>query len=114
MPACWFLVTRCLIVIGMEQPLISPEAPIPVVDIAAIEDRLGGAANVALNIAALGGTASLVAAVGADEAASALRTKLEEAPALPVNLLNSMIGQPLRRCALSARSNSWYEQILKS
>jgi D-beta-D-heptose 7-phosphate kinase/D-beta-D-heptose 1-phosphate adenosyltransferase len=58
---------------------ISPEAPIPVVDIAAIEDRLGGAANVALNIAALGGTASLVAAVGADEAASALRTKLEGA-----------------------------------
>ena len=58
---------------------ISPEAPIPVVDIAEIEDRLGGAANVALNIAALGGTASLVAAVGQDEAATALKTKLDSA-----------------------------------
>ncbi|GGE85135.1 bifunctional D-glycero-beta-D-manno-heptose-7-phosphate kinase/D-glycero-beta-D-manno-heptose 1-phosphate adenylyltransferase HldE [Shewanella carassii] len=53
---------------------ISPEAPVPVVRINQIEDRPGGAANVALNIAALGGSVQLAGIVGADEAASALNT----------------------------------------
>ena len=39
---------------------ISPEAPVPVVKVEQIEDRPGGAANVALNIAALGAPAVLV------------------------------------------------------
>lgn len=39
---------------------ISPEAPVPVVRVDQIEDRPGGAANVALNIAALGARALLV------------------------------------------------------
>ncbi|MCL1065994.1 bifunctional D-glycero-beta-D-manno-heptose-7-phosphate kinase/D-glycero-beta-D-manno-heptose 1-phosphate adenylyltransferase HldE [Shewanella olleyana] len=51
---------------------ISPEAPVPVVNINEIEDRPGGAANVALNIAALGGQAQLAGIVGADETAQAL------------------------------------------
>ncbi|NDO73439.1 bifunctional D-glycero-beta-D-manno-heptose-7-phosphate kinase/D-glycero-beta-D-manno-heptose 1-phosphate adenylyltransferase HldE [Shewanella sp. SE1] len=51
---------------------ISPEAPVPVVRINQIEDRPGGAANVALNIAALGGSVQLAGIVGADEAAAAL------------------------------------------
>jgi len=46
---------------------ISPEAPVPVVKVARCEDRLGGAANVARNIAALGGQATLVGIVGDDE-----------------------------------------------
>src|SRR5690606_4135332 len=46
---------------------ISPEAPVPVVRVARREDRLGGAANVARNIAALGAGASLLGVVGADE-----------------------------------------------
>ena len=53
---------------------ISPEAPVPVVKIERIEERLGGAANVARNVAALGARASLVSVVGADEAGR----KLEE------------------------------------
>ncbi|USD37017.1 bifunctional D-glycero-beta-D-manno-heptose-7-phosphate kinase/D-glycero-beta-D-manno-heptose 1-phosphate adenylyltransferase HldE [Ferrimonas sp. SCSIO 43195] len=56
---------------------ISPEAPVPVVKVEQIEDRPGGAANVALNIAALGGQAQLVGLVGKDEAADALRKGVE-------------------------------------
>jgi len=50
---------------------ISPEAPVPVVKVEQVEDRPGGAANVALNIAALGAGATLVGATGRDEAAEA-------------------------------------------
>jgi rfaE bifunctional protein kinase chain/domain len=55
---------------------ISPEAPVPVVQFHSDYVRLGGAANVAHNIAALGGTASLVGLVGADAAATRLREQL--------------------------------------
>ncbi|MFC5472715.1 D-glycero-beta-D-manno-heptose-7-phosphate kinase [Paraherbaspirillum soli] len=47
---------------------ISPEAPVPVVRIEKREERLGGAANVARNIATLGGGAGLLGVVGQDEA----------------------------------------------
>lgn len=47
---------------------ISPEAPVPVVRVARCEDRLGGAANVARNIVALGAQATLLGITGADEA----------------------------------------------
>ncbi|MEO8537346.1 MAG: D-glycero-beta-D-manno-heptose-7-phosphate kinase [Betaproteobacteria bacterium] len=56
---------------------ISPEAPVPVVRIARTEERPGGAANVARNIAALGAHAALLAATGADEPADALRRMLD-------------------------------------
>ncbi|QIZ77740.1 bifunctional D-glycero-beta-D-manno-heptose-7-phosphate kinase/D-glycero-beta-D-manno-heptose 1-phosphate adenylyltransferase HldE [Ferrimonas lipolytica] len=55
---------------------ISPEAPVPVVKVDQTEDRPGGAANVALNVAALGGQAQLVGLVGADEAAQVLKASL--------------------------------------
>ncbi|MCL6415605.1 bifunctional D-glycero-beta-D-manno-heptose-7-phosphate kinase/D-glycero-beta-D-manno-heptose 1-phosphate adenylyltransferase HldE [Aestuariirhabdus sp. Z084] len=58
---------------------ISPEAPVPVVKVGQVEDRPGGAGNVALNIAALGAPAYLVAVTGQDEAAEVLRTRLEAA-----------------------------------
>ncbi|WP_417348076.1 bifunctional D-glycero-beta-D-manno-heptose-7-phosphate kinase/D-glycero-beta-D-manno-heptose 1-phosphate adenylyltransferase HldE [Ferrimonas sp.] len=56
---------------------ISPEAPVPVVKINEIEDRPGGAANVALNIAALGGQSELIGLVGQDEAADTLINKVQ-------------------------------------
>ncbi|HIQ44881.1 MAG TPA: bifunctional D-glycero-beta-D-manno-heptose-7-phosphate kinase/D-glycero-beta-D-manno-heptose 1-phosphate adenylyltransferase HldE [Pseudomonas oleovorans] len=55
---------------------ISPEAPVPVVRVDQIEDRPGGAANVALNIAALGSRALLVGVTGVDEAADSLSDSL--------------------------------------
>lgn len=51
---------------------ISPEAPVPVVKVEGCEERVGGAANVALNIAALGAQVSLGGIVGEDEAAQTL------------------------------------------
>ncbi|WP_330924638.1 bifunctional D-glycero-beta-D-manno-heptose-7-phosphate kinase/D-glycero-beta-D-manno-heptose 1-phosphate adenylyltransferase HldE [Candidatus Sororendozoicomonas aggregata] len=58
---------------------ISPEAPVPVVRIGQVEDRPGGAGNVALNIAALGSAAWLVGATGADEEADSLQSRLRAA-----------------------------------
>lgn len=55
---------------------ISPEAPVPVVAISDSEDRPGGAANVALNAAALGAKVTLLGLTGDDEAADSLTTKL--------------------------------------
>ena len=57
---------------------ISPEAPVPVVRIAREEERLGGAANVALNIKSLGAQASLMTVVGTDEPAGKLRKLLAQ------------------------------------
>ncbi|KEY59633.1 bifunctional D-glycero-beta-D-manno-heptose-7-phosphate kinase/D-glycero-beta-D-manno-heptose 1-phosphate adenylyltransferase HldE [Serratia sp. DD3] len=57
---------------------ISPEAPVPVVKVEAIEERPGGAANVAMNIASLGANSRLVGLTGIDDAARALNTKLSE------------------------------------
>ncbi len=51
---------------------ISPEAPVPIVHIKRTEERPGGAANVARNIASLGGKATLLSVVGDDEAGRTL------------------------------------------
>ncbi len=56
---------------------ISPEAPVPVVKVEQIEDRPGGAANVALNIAALGSQCDIIGITGDDEAGRILTDKLE-------------------------------------
>lgn len=57
---------------------ISPEAPVPVVGIEMVEDRVGGAANVALNLSALGVSTTLVGVVGNDEAGITLTRLLSE------------------------------------
>jgi rfaE bifunctional protein kinase chain/domain len=51
---------------------ISPEAPVPVVRVTRTEERIGGSANVANNIVALGAQASLLSVVGDDEASHQL------------------------------------------
>ena len=57
---------------------ISPEAPVPVVRVTREEERLGGAANVALNVKTLGAQATLLTVVGDDDAARTLRNLLEQ------------------------------------
>ena len=57
---------------------ISPEAPVPVVRVTREEERLGGAANVALNVKTLGARATLLTVVGNDEPARKLRQLLEQ------------------------------------
>lgn len=58
---------------------ISPEAPVPVVHIRQTENRLGGAANVAFNVKALGSAVCLFGLVGDDEFAINLENKLTAA-----------------------------------
>lgn len=56
---------------------ISPEAPVPVVHVRTSDDRAGGAANVAVNLAVLGARTSLLGVVGRDIEADVLRSLLE-------------------------------------
>jgi rfaE bifunctional protein kinase chain/domain len=56
---------------------ISPEAPVPVVQVKRSEERLGGAANVARNAAALKGQASLLGVIGDDEPGATLEKLLQ-------------------------------------
>jgi D-glycero-beta-D-manno-heptose-7-phosphate kinase len=58
---------------------ISPEAPVPIVRVERVDDRLGGAANVAKNVAALGARAGLLSVVGTDEPGRAIEALLTEA-----------------------------------
>ena len=57
---------------------ISPEAPVPVVRIREKELALGGAANVAQNVAAIGAQCDLVCAVGDDAEGQVVKTMLRE------------------------------------
>ncbi|MEN9829905.1 MAG: hypothetical protein RLZZ409_643, partial [Pseudomonadota bacterium] len=57
---------------------ISPEAPVPIVRVGQAEDRLGGAANVARNIASLGAKAVLLGVGGADQVGRELRALLNQ------------------------------------
>ena len=57
---------------------ISPEAPVPVVKVERIEERLGGAANVARNAAAVGAKTALLSVVGDDDAGRSLSRMLIE------------------------------------
>ncbi len=63
---------------------ISPEAPVPVVKVMTKEDRLGGAGNVALNVASLQGRVTLLSIVGNDENSLLLERKLIEKNVNPV------------------------------
>ena len=58
---------------------ISPEAPVPVVKVSRLQERPGGAANVALNIASVGGKPLLLSVVGGDEAGDCLKRLLQQA-----------------------------------
>ncbi|MFH8135374.1 bifunctional D-glycero-beta-D-manno-heptose-7-phosphate kinase/D-glycero-beta-D-manno-heptose 1-phosphate adenylyltransferase HldE [Pantoea osteomyelitidis] len=57
---------------------ISPEAPVPVVKVDTVEERPGGAANVAMNIAALGAASRLIGLTGEDDAARVLNARLND------------------------------------
>ena len=89
---------------------ISPEAPVPVVKVGQTEDRAGGAANVALNIAALGAEAKLTGIIGNDDNGASLKQRLKAAavatdfghchqhlhhPAPHLSMLHSQFFQPL-------------------
>lgn len=58
---------------------ISPEAPVPVLEVGSQDQRLGLAANVAQNVSSLGGEAHLVAVIGADDTGEHLKSMLKAA-----------------------------------
>lgn len=81
---------------------ISPEAPVPVVRVRRSEERLGGAANVALNAVVLGAPATLIGVVGDDEAgrrvaelarARGIDARLAVDPDLPTTIKLRVIGR---------------------
>lgn len=87
---------------------ISPEAPVPVVKVDTIEERPGGAANVAMNIAALGAGSRLVGLTGVDDAARALNAKLSE-----VNVKCDFVPVPTHPTITKLRVLSRNQQLLR-
>ncbi len=72
-----------------EASRISPEAPVPIVDIEKTDDRLGGAANVALNLKSMGATPYLCSIIGNDEAGDVLNKMLQEHKLSKIGVLRS-------------------------
>ena len=81
---------------------ISPEAPVPVVQVAKVDERLGGAANVARNVAALGANTTILGVVGEDEAGkrigellrqSGVNSQLEVDPNVPTTVKLRVIAR---------------------
>lgn len=62
---------------------ISPEAPVPVVHVKDIQERVGGAGNVALNISAIGSEVKLFGVVGDDDAGKSIDAQLKAAKVEP-------------------------------
>ncbi len=73
---------------------ISPEAPIPILLTKKREFRLGGAANVALNIQALGATPILCAIIGSDENGEKLIERLSKRSLSSQGIVRSTYGRP--------------------
>lgn len=72
---------------------ISPEAPVPVVEVTRESARLGGAGNVSQNVRALGGEARLVGVVGADAGGRRVRDALQAA-GIRADLVEAPDGRP--------------------
>lgn len=88
---------------------ISPEAPVPVVEVAHKENRPGGAANVALNCAALGAKVSLFTVIGKDEAGTQLCKSLQAANIDTANCLRSEKRRTTTKTRVLARN----QQLLR-
>ncbi|MDB5456197.1 MAG: rfaE bifunctional protein [Caulobacter sp.] len=89
---------------------ISPEAPVPVIAVERETAMLGGAGNVARNVAALGGRAVLVGLVGDDAAGRALAAMIDREPGLVAEL----IVDPARRTTEKVRYISGSHQMLRA
>jgi rfaE bifunctional protein kinase chain/domain len=88
---------------------ISPEAPVPVVEIESESVRLGGAANVANNIAALGGVPILVGVVGADDNGMLLRNTLQES-GFPAD---GIVTDPSRPTTIKTRVIAHHQHVVR-
>lgn len=88
---------------------ISPEAPVPIVTVDKKEYRIGGASNVALNIASLGASVSMISVVGNDEEGKQLQQLLQQQDIKTDFLLNS----PKRITTSKTRIISRNQQMMR-
>lgn len=88
---------------------LSPEAPVPVVHVSSELDCLGGAANVAKNLADLGAKVALVAACGDDSAGERLRTAIEAA-GIPAS---GLVVEPGRQTGVKTRIVCRGQQVVR-
>ncbi len=87
---------------------ISPEAPVPVVRVESERHLLGGAGNVARNIVALGGVATLAGTVGSDAAAEKIRQLLDEE-----GIRSALVTLPQRPTTVKTRVMARRQQMLR-
>lgn len=88
---------------------ISPEAPVPIIAATGRENRLGGAANVALNIQSLGATPILCSVVGKDDQGTIFKQLLDEQK-LPID---GMISSSRRKTTVKTRIISQNQHLLR-
>lgn len=88
---------------------VSQEAPVPVVEVDRVEDRPGGAANVALNVAALGAQCTLIGVVGDDKEGQGLRQTLAAA-----GVRCAFVVAPTFRTITKVRVISQQQQVLRA
>lgn len=84
---------------------ISPEAPVPVLHVRRTFERPGGAANVAANVAAMGGSPILLGAIGHDAAGDRIATLLREAGVRPDDLVSAASSVTTTKTRLLAGHN---------
>ena len=89
---------------------ISPEAPVPVVDIESESFHLGGAANVALNLASLGINPLLLGVIGKDQMATSLRNSLKEWNVAD----NTVLSEESRRTTVKTRIIAGSQQVVRT
>ena len=88
---------------------ISPEAPVPIISIKSHEERLGGAANVGLNVKAMGANALMCAVIGNDEKGELLCNLLKQS-GLPTN---GIIKSDERKTTIKTRIISSNQHLLR-
>ena len=89
---------------------ISPEAPVPVVEIEREDYHLGGAANVARNLASLGGAPLLLGIVGEDEAGATLRRAFHERGLAS----DALVTDSARRTTVKTRIIAQGQQVVRA
>src|SRR5580658_8704856 len=88
---------------------ISPEAPVPVLLLQRVERMLGGAGNVARNVAALGGTAVLIGLLGDDAAGEEVRAAIRSTP----RLVDAHVASPARPTICKTRYIAAHQQMMR-
>ena len=89
---------------------ISPEAPVPVVEVSSETVRLGGAANVAANVRSLGGEAVLIGVVGNDRPGEELARALDDQKIRS----DTLVADCVRRTTQKTRIIAHHQQVVRA